>query len=187
MTYGEWAVPNVDSSGDNLGKLYKVGPAQNSLGLGTQQLKRVWRAFEAERGIAPYARYIDSRASKNPQVQAHGGTCLVDQLALEDEGDDGKVIEGMEFMPASGTDQETRIGEVNKLLHWEDHKPLDAVTNCPSLYVSREAQQVIAALTHWPGPAGGEKHAWKDLADLLGYLAMSNLEHTDTSSDRCYV
>ena len=185
-TYGEWAVPNVDSSGDNLGKLYKVGSAQNSLGLGTVQLKRVWRAFEAERGIAPYARFIDPRAGRNPHADAHGGTCLIEQLALEDEGDGGEVIEGMEFLPASGTDQETRISEVNKLLHWEDHQPFDAVANCPRLYVSREAQQVIGALTHWPGPAGGEKHAWKDFADLLCYMAMADLQHRDVSEEVCY-
>ena len=92
----------------------------------------------------------------------------------------------MEFLPASGTDQETRISEVNKLLHWEDHQPFDAVANCPRLYVSREAQQVIGALTHWPGPAGGEKHAWKDFADLLCYMAMADLQHRDVREEVCY-
>ena len=52
--------------------------------------------------------------------------------------------------------------------------------------VSREAQQVIGALTHWPGPAGGEKHSWKDFADLLCYLAMADLQHRDVSEEVCY-
>lgn len=180
--HGEWAIPNLDGTGDAVGKLYKAGPAQNSLGLGTSQLKRVWRAVEAELGLDVAARFIDPRAGRNPQAQEHGGTCLVDQFALAEEDEPG-----MDFVPASGTDQETRIAAVNKLLHWDDGQPLDMVANCPRLYVSAAAQQVIGTFTHWPGPAGGEKHAWKDFADLLGYLVMADLQYLDPKREVSYV
>jgi len=183
-TYGEWAIPNLDGSGDAVGKLYKAGPAQNSLGLGTAQLKRVWRAVERELGLDVVARFIDPRAGRNPHAQEHGGTCLVDQFATPEDGEDGAA---MEFLTASGTDQETRIAQVNRLLHWQDDQPLDMVSNCPRLYVSAAAQQVIGTFNHWPGPVGGEKHAWKDFADLLGYMVMADLQYLDPEREVTYL
>ena len=183
-TYGEWAIPNLDGSGDAVGKLYKAGPAQNSLGLGTAQLKRVWRGVERELGLDVVARFIDPRAGRNPHAQEHGGTCLVDQFATPEDGEDGAA---MEFLTASGTDQETRIAQVNRLLHWQDDQPLDMVSNCPRLYVSAAAQQVVGTFNHWPGPVGGEKHAWKDFADLLGYMVMADLQYLDPKREVSYV
>lgn len=182
-TYGEWAVPNLEGSGDSPGKLYKAGPAQNSLGLGTTQLRQTWRAIEAELGLDVAARFIDPRAGRNPHAEVHGGTCLIDQLA-EPGGEDDP---GMEFLPASGTDVRTRIGEVNKLLFWHEEAKLDMVANAPSLFVSERAEQVIACFNHWPGPDAGEKEPNKDFADLLGYMAMQNLEWMDEKRERCYV
>jgi hypothetical protein len=72
-------------------------------------------------------------------------------------------------------------------LHWEDAQPLDMVANCPRLYVSAAAQQVIGTFTHWPGPVGGEKHAWKDFADLLGYMVMADLQYADPQREVVYV
>ena len=82
-TFGEWAVPNTEAGGDNLAKIHKAGPAQNSLGLGTVQLRAVWRAVEKEHRLEPFTRYIDPRAGRNPHAEAHGGTCLLDALAQE--------------------------------------------------------------------------------------------------------
>ena len=191
QTYGEWSVPNTDSAGDNLAKLHKPGPAQNSLGLGTVQLRQVWRAIEKERGLEVFTRYIDPRAARNPHADAHGGTCLLDALAEPGrppkDGGAEAVEEGMFFVPASGTDQETRIAEVNRLLHWDEARPLDMVANAPNLFVSAAAEQVIAMFNQWPGPAGGEKHPLKDFADLIGYMAMARLQHMDPKMEVTWV
>lgn len=187
QTYGEWAVPNTEAAGDNLAKLHKTGAAQNSLGLGTPQLRVVWRAIEAQLGLAPFTRYIDSRAAHNPHAGEHGGTCLIEQLRVEGVGVEGVgADEGMVFVPASGTDVETRITEVNRLLHWDETRPLDMVVNAPRLFVSAAAEQVIQTFNQWPGPSGGDKHPLKDFADLLGYMAMANLAHYDEKEEACY-
>lgn len=182
-TYGEWAVPNLEGTGDNPGKLYKAGPAQNSLGLGTTQLRQTWREIEEALGLVVVARFIDPRAGRNPLAEMHGGTCLMDQLAVPGETNDP----GMDFLPASGTDVRTRIGEVNKLLFWHEDQKLDMVANAPGLFISQRAEQVIACFNHWPGPDAGEKEPNKDFADLLGYMAMANLEYLDPKRECVYV
>jgi hypothetical protein len=188
QTYGEWALPNIESTGDNLAKLHKAGPAQNSQGLGTSALRQLWRGLEGDEEIAE--RYIDPRAGRNPHAADHGGTCLIEDLAADYVGPDGVVVEGMDFIPASGVAMEEGLTQVNELLHWDERRALDMVTNAPRLFVSRECTQVIGALNHWPGPAAGEKHPWKDFADLLRYMAVADLGnalYALDSEDVCYV
>jgi len=46
---------------------------------------------------------------------------------------------------------------------------------------------VIGALEHWPGAAGGDKHPWKDFADLLRYLALADLVGAEEQQEWFYV
>lgn len=188
QTYGEWALPNIENTGDNLAKLHKAGPAQNSLGLGVSELKATWYGLEA--GEEMEERLIDPRAGRNPHAAEHGGTCLIDDLAMDHVGPDGRVVPGMDFTPASGVGMEEGLTQVNELLHWRSQEPLDMVRNAPKLFVSKDCRQVIGCLNHWPGPAAGEKHPWKDFADLLRYMAVSDLGnpvYQKTMEELCYV
>lgn len=188
QTYGEWALPNIENTGDNLAKLHKAGPAQNSLGLGVTELKATWYALE--HGEVIEERYIDPRAGRNPHAAEHGGTCLIDDLAADHVGADGRQVPGMDFIPASGVSMEEGLTQVNELLHWRHTEPLDMVRNAPKLFVSRDCHQVIGALNHWPGPAAGEKHPWKDFADLLRYMAVADLGnpvYQMGAAELCYV
>lgn len=164
QTYGEWAVPADDPSQPD----GKPGSAQRSLGLGVDQLKQTWLSLETAGKEDVFQRFIDPRAGRNPHMELHGGTCLVDQFA------DGK--HPMILTPASGVDVERGLSVVNDLLWWDNTKPLDMVTNSPRLFVSRECKQIIWTMTNYTG-RGGEKAGAKDFADLVRYMALAELEH----------
>lgn len=174
QTYGEWAVPADDPTQPD----GKPGSAQRSLGLGVDQMKETWLRLEG--GNVPpsskeeiFQRFIDPRAGRNPHMELHGGTCLVDQFA------DGK--NPMILTPASGVDVERGLSVVNDLLWWDNTKLLDMVANAPRLFVSRECKQIIWMMTNYTG-RGGEKAGAKDFADLVRYMALAELEHyTDTT------
>jgi len=184
-TFGEWAVPNIESTGDNPARLHKAGPAQNSLGHGIAAYKALIRRLEGEERVE--VRIIDSRAARNPHVAEHGGTCILDDLEADEQDAQGKPVPGMEFQPSSGVSVEDGLTQVNELLWWDDQQPLDLVRNAPKLFVSSRCRQVIGALEHWPGAAGGDKHPWKDFADLLRYLALADLVGAEEQQEWFYV
>lgn len=175
--YGEWAIPDEASNGDNLAKMHKLGPAQNSVGLGYTSLKKLWRELESRGDDLVVDRYIDPRAGRNPHAAEHGGSCLVDDLAEDSTDEEGRTVPGLEFTPASGVSVELGMEKINELLDWDTKRPFDAVMNSPRLYVSSECRNLIGALSHWPGVMGGEKHPWKDPIDCLRYLAVSDLDN----------
>jgi len=182
--YGEWAIPDDSSNGDNPAKLHKAGPAQNSAGWGYTTMKRRWR--ELEKGELIVERYVDPRAGKNPHADEHGGTCIVDDFAEDGVDEEGRVVPGMELTPASGVSVELGIEAINELLDWDQERPLDMVTNAPKLLVSEDCKNVIGALEHWPGVLGGEKHPWKDPIDCLRYMAVSDLANVAYEEDELW-
>jgi len=185
QTYGEWAIPNPESTGDNLAKLHKAGPAQNSLGYGVSRYKQLWRDLEAVGGDDVWCRYIDPRAGRNPQAARHGGTCLVDEFAV-DEYVGGKLVPGVEVIPASGVGVNEGLTQINELLHWNPEAPMDMVMNSPQLFVSDRCRQIIGMFQHWPGEPGGEKHPWKDPADCVRYMALAKLQPISANMEVCY-
>jgi len=185
QTYGEWAIPNPESTGDNLAKLHKAGPAQNSLGYGVSRYKQLWRDTEAAGGDDVWCRYIDPRAGRNPQAARHGGTCLVDEFAV-DEQIGGRIEPGVEVIPASGVGVGEGLTQINELLHWNPDAPLDMLMNSPQLFVSDRCRQIIGMFQHWPGEPGGEKHPWKDPADCVRYMALAKLQPIGTDMEVCY-
>lgn len=184
QTYGEWAIPNPESTGDNLAKLHKHGPAANSLGWGSVRFKRLWRDVEQAGGDDVVRRFIDPRAGNNPQASRNGGTCIIKDFAYDDH-DGGEVLPGLEVIPASGVREEYGLAVLQQLLEWNPEAPMDMVLNSPKLFVSDRCRQTIGMFNHWPGPSGGGKHPWKDVADVLRYMSLAELYAVD-DAEVCY-
>lgn len=175
-TYGEWAVPSLDPKqpdGD-------AGPAQKTLGFGTEQYKALWLGLEAQANKDAsqsvkeeiFERYIDPRAGRDPKIIERGGTCLVDEFL--------QGAEPMHFMPASGVEKNVGLTHVNTLLYWNKEKPLEPITNAPRLYVTSNCQQVIWMMSNYTD-RGGEKGGCKDFADLVRYMALADLQYYETN------
>lgn len=132
-------------------------------------------ARETEAREEIFLRLIDSRAGRNQVIAERGGTCLIDQFAETHEAG-GRVLPGLNFIPASGVGIDEGITAVNELLYWDRGKPLAALANAPRLFVCEECLQVIWALSNYTG-RDGEKGACKDFVDVVRYLALENPMH----------
>lgn len=136
-------------------------------------------------------RIIDPRAARNPSAAAAGGTCPIDELLKEhrDPKTGELLAPRMLFTPAAtsrargGFEVETGIQAVGALLEFNREQPLCPLVNEPRLYVTRNCEQVIWTLENYTGQ-GGESGGCKDFADLLRYLAMSDLRHVRAGEQR---
>jgi hypothetical protein len=188
------------------------GPAQNGLGYGIVKYKSTFLSYEKSEvrsqkpgGEDPYIarlweraardgakeiveeiaeRYIDPRAGASEHLAEKGGTCIIDEFSEPQYGPDGKLTgPPMEFIPASGVNEDEGLGVVNELLDWNQEAPLMPVLNAPKLYVCEDAKQVIWMFENYTG-RGGAKGACKDFADLVRYMALAKLEHVDAGRAR---
>ena len=170
MTVGEWALPSEKADG-------KIGIGQrNGAGRGVSGYRQLIRELEGKEQI--FARYIDPRAGGTKAASQDGGTSLVELFATDHDGDarDG----GMHFEPAAGRQIDEGIGIINDWLSWNQNEPLGP-GNRPTLYVSRDCQNLIYSLREWTG-ADGEKGATKDPIDCLRYLAVMDPQHYTRTS-----
>lgn len=206
--YGEWAVtasnprkfdgepgPAQIGFGHGIVQYKRVWLECETVGVGGKVERDPYRAGLAQRGASRagsrpaagdgyatrekiFERYIDRRAGKNQHAAEKGGTCLVEQFALEQRNERTGLVEGerMVFALASGVDINEGITQVNDLLAWNTQEPLCMGLNAPRLFVSSECKQVIWAMQNWTG-ADGEKGASKDFVDLVRYLALADLRH----------
>ena len=207
QTFGEWAVPTEREVNDSnrSGWDGDPGPAQSGLGLGIVKYKQTFlerekiatEAQRAPRETDPYRvkvlqrakggecaeeiaeRYIDPRAGASEHMAEKGGTCIIDEFDEPQYDSAGKLIgPPMEFIPASGVNEDEGLSAVNDLLDWNQEQPLMPILNAPRLFVCSEAMQVVWALENFTG-RGGAKGACKDFADLLRYMALAKLSHVE--------
>lgn len=206
QTYGEWAVPTEREVNDvnRSGWDGDAGPAQAGMGYGIVKYKQTFlqkeevRMQNAERD--PYRakiveklkrdgvdagteqiaeRYIDPRAGRSEHIAEQGGTCAIDEFAEPQYDSTGKLIgPPMDFIQASGVNEEEGLTLVNELLDWNQEQPLMPVLNSPKLFVCEDAKQVIWMFENFTGK-GGAKGACKDFADLVRYMALAKLEHVE--------
>jgi len=184
QNFGEWVLPSEKPDGAR-------GPAQQSLGYGIDDYKRLVLGLESpttdSTGNAqsaprsgtgePYERifirYGDPRSGNTGRITEEGGTTVIEMLA---EGENPLFIE-----PVAGREGNSLIKErviaLEKWLAWDDAKPLCAVQNEPMLYVSDKCQNCIDSIKIWTGE-DGQKGASKDFVDLLGYAAMMEIEQS---------
>ena len=109
-----------------------------------------------------------------------GGTCIIDEFDEPQYDSKGTLVgPPMEFIPASGVNEDEGLSAVNDLLDWNQEQPMMPVLNAPRLFVCEDAMQVIWTLENFTG-RGGAKGACKDFADLLRYMALAKLSHVDT-------
>jgi len=125
-------------------------------------------------------RYIDPRAGASEHMAEKGGTCIIDEFDEPQYDSQGKLIgPPMEFIPASGVNEDEGLSAVNDLLDWNQEQPLCPVINAPRLFVCEDAMQVAWTMDNFTG-RGGAKGACKDFADLLRYMALAKLSHVET-------
>ena len=132
-------------------------------------------------------RYIDPRAGRDQHVAEQGGTCIIDDFGnAQVDGKTGEIVGPvMDLQPAKGLNIREGLTQLNEMLYYDKKKDLDAVSNCPELYVSEECQQIIWALSNYTA-TGGENAGCKDMMDLLRYLATSDLQYYDPAQSGPY-
>ena len=207
QSFGEWAVPTEREVNDSnrSGWDGDAGPAQAGIGMGIVKYKQTFLQCESLRTATitdkedPYRvkllqkvkgvaeglseeiaeRYIDPRAGASEHMAEKGGTCIIDEFAEPQYDSNGRLVgPPMEFVPASGVNEDEGLSAVNDLLDWNQEQPLMPILNAPRLFVCAECLQVIWALENFTG-RGGSKGACKDFADLLRYMALAKLYHVD--------
>lgn len=178
QTYGEWAVPSADTKqpdGDR-------GPAQRSMGYGTEQLATEWRKLESSTSTGTngepqkeeiFQRFIDPRAGNTKHIEEHGGTCLIEKFV--------ELKDPLIFTAASGVEKSIGFTHVNTMLWWNKEQPLCPIVNAPRLYVAANCHQVIWTMSNYTD-RGGEKGGCKDFADLLRYMALADLQHYENTT-----
>jgi len=183
--FGEWAVASEsERRWDG-----EPGPAQESLGYGVIDYKRIILEDEGNRfdpqseewdfcGEPIEERYIDPRSGKAAAMAENdGGSSLIDRMQDEQEGRKGTVV-GPEliFHAASGVREDEGIQAINDLLAYDKTQPVTALINEPRLFISSACQNVIWAMQNYTGH-DGEKAACKDPIDLVRYMALQDLEY----------
>ena len=128
-------------------------------------------------------RLIDPRAGRDQKASAEGMTTPIDEFAENHlDPKTGEVLAPpMYFRQAAGQSIDTGITALNELLDWDTQKPLCKLTNEPHFYVTEDCQQVIGCLSVYTA-TGGEKAGWKDIHDLLRYMATSGLVYVAKST-----
>lgn len=154
----EWALPGNNAEG-------KPGPGQRGSKKGIKDYVELIRNAEGDEVI--YERYIDPRLGAAERQAQEGATTIISDL------DDNDMV----TIPAPGVDIDNGLQLINNLLAWDDTKPRDSI-NAPRLYVSDQCQNIIFALQEYTGKGGGNE-ATKDPADILRYLAVSNIDFVE--------
>lgn len=205
-TVGQWALPS-----DDAGKFDgKQGPAQDSMGYGITDYKRLMLEAEGWRFVegvwVPYElsfevldgqkvekrkaarqvwqRFIDPRSGAvEAMASEEGESSLIDRFLEEQTDEKGHIVgPSMEFEPAySGRSEDDGLQQINELLAYDATQPMVALLNEPRLLVSKKCQNVIWAMTHYTA-RDGAKAACKDPIDCLRYMALKNCIHVQASA-----
>jgi hypothetical protein len=159
------------------------GPAQDSLGYGIVDYKRLIRKLESQSTGSTetiYVRYGDPRSGAATTLAAEGTTTILQQLEQSDGGERPLVVE-----PVAATSENVHIQEgvqlVNTWLEYNPDKPIEPMLNEPTLYVSDRCQNLISCMKMFTG-LDGDKGACKDPIDDLRYLAMMDIDHWDVDA-----
>lgn len=121
-------------------------------------------------------RFIDPRAAANPQASDKGGVNILQLFAAEQRRTDGQV-DGprMPLLQAySGKGLDDGFTHVAELLQYDETQPLCPLLNEPRLYVADACLQIDWMFQNYTA-RGGEDGACKDPADLVRYLAQTQL------------
>lgn len=187
-TYGEWAVPSEEPNRFN----GDIGPAQQRLGWGTVEYKRMilereGARWDREKGTwdfsqwqEPERRFIDPRAGAAEHLADEEGDSSIIFRFGEDNADrDGKLIgPGMDFEPAMGKDEREGIEAITDLMDYNPAQPLTRYSNEPRLYISERCVNTIWAIQNYTKRQGTVKdEACKDPIDCLRYLSTEDLPY----------
>lgn len=187
-SHGEWAVVTErETTADSMkGWDGDPGPAQNSLGYGEAQYKKLFLEVEKRHPYPLAYRYVDRRFGNTETQQRDGVKSWVD--VMEDEHTDpvtGETLGPMIFDLAPSKDIDHGLAQVNGLLAYDDQRPVIPGVNAPRLHVHRRCEQTRWCLENYTGKSG-MKGASKDFADLLRYLAEVDPQHIPQNGLRCW-
>jgi len=158
---GEWAVPGPHAGG-------AIGPAQQSLGFGSQEYVELVKRLE--KGVNIFERVIDPRFASTEKQLKFGTVTPMEELAEL----------GLEVVPAPGVHEDAGIQLLNTLLSYDETKPV-SLNNSPKFFVSERCQNLIFAMKEYTGTAGRAEPT-KDPVDCVRYLAVAKIEHVDLTS-----
>jgi phage terminase large subunit-like protein len=160
---GEWAEPGSNPGGAK-------GPAQQSLGFGTQDYVNLIRKLEA--GEMVFERYIDPRFGSTEKTMREGTITPEEELSQL----------GMDFLPAKGAHEDAGLQVINTLLSYDEEKPV-TTTNSPKLFISERCANLIFSMKEYTATAGKDEPT-KDPVDCLRYLAITEVDYIDLSEMR---
>jgi len=187
---GDWAVTSENPNrwdGD-------IGPAQQSIGYGVLEYKRLILEREGNMfmdgkwvmcGLPIEERFIDPRSGAAGAIaDQEGGSSLIDRFAEEQTDKSGKIIgPEMDFRAASGQREREGLDAINDLFAYNTGQPITALINEPKLFISSRCQNLIWALQNYTGH-DLEKAACKDPIDDLRYLALEEMEYLPDNRPR---
>lgn len=163
----------------------KPGPAQQPWGLTLEEMRAEIERVEKELADPLYRegvttaereagritiaeRYMDSRFGNTPTLAKSENLTLIE--AFED-------LE-LDFLPAPGEHEKEGITAVNNALGGYDPNQPIGPGNSPELFISRDCGNVIWTLENYTGK-DGPKGASKDVADVLRYAELAELEYLE--------
>jgi len=156
--YGDWADMSKGTRG-------RPGDACKPNGYGFQDYKD--RMLEIEDGITIFERIIDPRLGATRFQKEDMQTTYIDEL----------INIGIDTVPAPGYDEDTGLQSINKLLAWDDTKPMD-LGNKPQLFFSDRCAQTIYSMTEYTGMLGKDEPT-KDTVDCIRYAAVSDIMYVN--------
>jgi len=154
ISYGDWA----DMS---RGKRGRPGDAAKPNGYGYDDY--IDRINEIEEGVTIFERLIDPRLGAAKYQAEDMQTSIMDEL----------INKGIDVIAAPGYDEDQGLQAINKLLAWDDNKPME-MGNKPRLFISDRCEQLIYAMTEYTGELGKDEPT-KDPVDCLRYLAIADI------------
>ena len=154
ISYGDWA----DMS---RGKRGRPGDAAKPNGYGYDDY--IDRINEIEEGVTIFERLIDPRLGAAKYQAEDMQTSIMDEL----------INKGIDVIAAPGYDEDQGLQAINKLLAWDDNKPME-MGNKPRLFISDRCEQLIYAMTEYTGELGKDEPT-KDPIDCLRYLAIADI------------
>jgi hypothetical protein len=201
-TYGEWAVESEQPNRFN----GDPGPAQDRLGWGTTEYKRliltregaVWNAERGEWDFTawrePERRFIDPRAGAAEQLaDEEGDSSIIFRFSEENVDREGRLAgPEMALEPAMGKDEREGIEAITDLMDYNPAQPVTRYTNEPRLYISSRCVNLIWAIQNYTKRQGAVRdEACKDPIDTLRYLSTEDLPyiprgHTSQTAPRGY-
>jgi len=163
--YREWPGVDVGDWAEWKSGKWIGGEGAKGQGYGIRDYADLILDLEGDEEV--FERLIDPRLGAARYQAADGASSIIEDLS-----DAGIVC-----VPAPGLEIDDGLQILIGKMSWDTAKPMDSI-NRPRFYVSKNCENIIAALSEYTGEQG-LKEAWKDPIDVLRYAAVAEIDHAD--------